>query len=191
MRIRRFWLPCVLALLLLAGAARGELRRGSGLIAEKTEWENPYYVVESPVDGPTVLITAGLHGNEPAGSRAAEQIRHWPIRRGRLIVVPRVNAPGLIELHYANGPVLSPAGREDLPEYLPLAVFRSEIAKYEPQRGTMIDTPAIAASPFGRGRAIVISPHPEAVAGLEPLVQRAVDWAGRKRDAAATGAERD
>ena len=97
--------------------------------------------------------------------------------------------PGLIELHYANGPVLSPAGREDLPEYLPLAVFRSEIAKYEPQRGTMIETPAIAASQYGRGRAMVISPHPEVVAGLETLVQRAVDWAGRKHAAAATPGE--
>ena len=93
MRIRRFRTPCLLAVLLLVGAARGELRRSSGLIAEKTEWENPYYLVDSPVDGPTLLITAGLHGNEPAGSRAAEQIRHWPIRRGRLVVVPHVNAP--------------------------------------------------------------------------------------------------
>ena len=41
------------------------------------------------------MITGGLHGNEPAGYRAAEQIRHWPIKCGKLVVVPRVNTPGL------------------------------------------------------------------------------------------------
>lgn len=44
---------------------------------------------------PVVFVTGGVHGNEPAGSHAAEQIRHWPVRRGRLIVVPRVNTLGL------------------------------------------------------------------------------------------------
>ncbi len=84
--------------------------------------------------------------------------------------------PGLMELRYANGPILSPAGKEDLPEYVPLAFFRTEISKYEPQEGTMINTPAIVASEFGKGRAIAISPHPEGTAGLESLVQRAVAW---------------
>ncbi len=84
--------------------------------------------------------------------------------------------PGLVELRYANGPILSPAGKEDLPEYIPLAFFRTEISKYEPQEGTMINTPAIVASEFGKGRAIAISPHPEGTAGLESLVQRAVTW---------------
>jgi glutamine amidotransferase-like uncharacterized protein len=84
--------------------------------------------------------------------------------------------PGLVEVRYANGPILSPAGKDDLPDYLPLAFFRTEISKYEPQAGTMIDTPAIVASEFGQGRVIAISPHLEASVGLEPLVQRAVAW---------------
>ncbi|MFO7903537.1 MAG: BPL-N domain-containing protein [Pirellulaceae bacterium] len=42
-----------------------------------------------------MLVTGGVHGNEPAGARAARQIRHWPITRGRLIVIPRCNVPGL------------------------------------------------------------------------------------------------
>jgi predicted deacylase len=29
------------------------------------------------------------------GARAAEQVRHWPVKKGRLIVVPRSNIPGL------------------------------------------------------------------------------------------------
>lgn len=93
------------------------------------------------------------------------------------------DVPGVVELRYANGPILSPAGRDDLPEYVTLAFFRTEISKYEPQKGTMIDTPAIIASEFGRGRVIAISPHPEASAGLESLVEKAVDWvAGRTAD---------
>jgi predicted deacylase len=84
--------------------------------------------------------------------------------------------PGLLDVGYANGPILSPADREDLSDYVPLAYFRTEISKWEPQEGTMIDTPAIVAAEFGKGRAIAISPHPEGTAGLEPIVQRAVTW---------------
>ncbi len=77
-------------------AAEGfEGKRSSGLLAAGTEWENPYHIVDPGVPGPALLITGGVHGNEPAGYRAAEQIRHWPIKRGKLIVVPRVNAPGI------------------------------------------------------------------------------------------------
>ena len=36
-----------------------------------------------------------MHGNEPAGASAAEQIRHWPIRSGKLIVIPRLNVTAL------------------------------------------------------------------------------------------------
>lgn len=68
----------------------------TGVIAEGSRWETPYYINDSGVDGPTVLVTGGVHGNEPAGYRAAEQIRHWPIVKGRLIVIPRANIPGLL-----------------------------------------------------------------------------------------------
>lgn len=67
----------------------------TGKIAADTRWETPFYVVDSGVEGPTVVVTGGVHGNEPAGYRAAEQIRHWPIVAGRLVVVPAVNHPGL------------------------------------------------------------------------------------------------
>ncbi|MEM9366119.1 MAG: succinylglutamate desuccinylase/aspartoacylase family protein [Planctomycetota bacterium] len=70
-------------------------RLESGMLGAGHPWQTPYYISDSGVDGPTVLITGGVHGNEPAGAAAAEQIRHWPITRGRLIVVPRVNQLGL------------------------------------------------------------------------------------------------
>lgn len=91
----RYFMSCLLLATLFTCAARAEVERTQGLIAENTEWENPYYVVDSKVDGPTLLVTGGLHGNEPAGARAADQIRHWPITRGKIVVVPRVNTPGL------------------------------------------------------------------------------------------------
>jgi len=67
----------------------------SGVLAKGTQWETTFYRRDSGVDGPVVLVTGGIHGNESAGARAAEQVRHWPIKKGRLIVVPRANIPGL------------------------------------------------------------------------------------------------
>jgi len=75
------------------GAAAGE-RTSTGLIARGTRFETPYFVRDAG-PGATVMVVGGVHGNEPAGARAAGQIRHWPIRRGRLIVVPRANVPAL------------------------------------------------------------------------------------------------
>lgn len=90
-----------IALLIVGGfhlksvEAQGASSTQSGRLGAGTTWETPWYVNDSGRDGPTVLITGGVHGNEPAGFRAAEQIRHWPVARGRLIVLPRINRLGL------------------------------------------------------------------------------------------------
>jgi predicted deacylase/glutamine amidotransferase-like uncharacterized protein len=76
--------------------ADGETRQNE-IIGKGTRWETPVYVRSSGIPGPTVMVIGGIHGNEPAGARAAGQIRHWPIVRGRLIVVPRANVEGLGE----------------------------------------------------------------------------------------------
>ena len=78
-------------------AALAAEKISSGLIAKGTKWETAFYQRDSGLPGPIVLLTGGVHGNEPAGARAAEQIRHWPITRGRLIVIPRANVAGLRE----------------------------------------------------------------------------------------------
>ena len=80
---------------LLAACPAAAVERTEGLIGGGTKWATPYYVVDSKVAGPAVMITGGMHGNEPAGARAAEQIRSWTIRRGRLIVIPRLNVTAL------------------------------------------------------------------------------------------------
>ena len=81
-------LLCVLLLAHLAHAQDGVLGRG-------TRWATPYYVIDSGKPGPCVAVIGGCHGNEPAGAYAADQIRRWPIVRGKLVVVPRANPPAL------------------------------------------------------------------------------------------------
>ena len=56
MRTARSSVLCVLVLTLFASTARGEVSRTQELIAENTEWENPYYVTDSGVEGPALLV---------------------------------------------------------------------------------------------------------------------------------------
>lgn len=65
------------------------------ILGSGTSWETPAYVLEGVETGPTVMIVGGQHGNEPAGAAAADQMRHWALRRGRLIVLPRANVRAL------------------------------------------------------------------------------------------------
>lgn len=87
-------LACFLVVALLATSCVAQSQH-SGTLGEGQPWQTSFYINDSGVEGPTVIITGGIHGNEPAGYRAADQIRHWPIRRGKLIVIPRVNTFGL------------------------------------------------------------------------------------------------
>ena len=45
-----------------------------GLLRQGTDQETAWHRVDSGKPGPVVMIVGGLHGNEPAGARAAEQI---------------------------------------------------------------------------------------------------------------------
>jgi len=81
---------------------------------------------------------------------------------------------------YANGPVMEPAGSPGIPDFTTLAVFKTEIAENDTPAGIQIDTPAILTGPFGKGRVVGISPHPEQSDGLRDLVPRLIEWsAGR------------
>ncbi|MCC5823377.1 MAG: succinylglutamate desuccinylase/aspartoacylase family protein [Phycisphaerales bacterium] len=70
------------------------------------------------MDGPTVLIIGGIHGNEPAGAHAAERILDWTPIRGRLVVVPRANVPAL-EARTRRMPDL-PRAESDLNRQFPM-----------------------------------------------------------------------
>jgi len=67
----------------------------TNILLSGTRFATPAYTIDSGVPGATVMIVGGVHGNEPAGALAAENIRQWHIAQGRLIVVPRANVPGL------------------------------------------------------------------------------------------------
>jgi hypothetical protein len=90
--LRCILLPPALLCCLAVGAAT---EHGSGTLCRGTRWETTYYTQKSDRPGPTVLIIGGIHGDEPAGAAAADQIRHWPITTGALLVLPRANVPGL------------------------------------------------------------------------------------------------
>ena len=82
------------------------------------------------------------------------------------------------EVYYGQGPLLAPYDKEELPSYETLAEYASEIAKKGAPRGVMIGTTAIARAPFGAGRVICFSPHPEKSSGPNHWMLHGVLWAG-------------
>lgn len=86
-----------------------------------------------------------------------------------------VSAP--FKVRYNNGPILVPAGRDDIPDYTPVATFLTEIAKNDTPAGIQVGSPAMAVGTFGEGRVFVSSPHPENTPGLENMIPRALLWA--------------
>jgi glutamine amidotransferase-like uncharacterized protein len=83
-------------------------------------------------------------------------------------------------VRYANGPIIKPAGRDDVPDYEILATFRTELAENSSPKGVMVNSPAWARGTFGKGRVMVSSPHPEQTAGMDAFVASAVKWAAGK-----------
>ncbi len=91
----RSWMLLAVVLAGVLPALCHAAERETGTLGEGRPWQTPYYVHDTEVPGPTVLVVGGMHGNEPAGYRAADQIRHWPVVRGKLVVVPAANVLGL------------------------------------------------------------------------------------------------
>ncbi|AHF92654.1 Biotin-protein ligase [Opitutaceae bacterium TAV5] len=84
--------------------------------------------------------------------------------------------PQAISITYANGPILEPLNRADLPGYTVDAWYRSEIAENGTPHNVMINSPAFVRATYGRGRIVAISPHPELTPGLENVVPRVLLW---------------
>lgn len=83
---------------------------------------------------------------------------------------------GPFECLYAQGPILEPAGNDEIPDYQVLSLFRTEIAENKTPAGIMVNSPAIVAGEFGKGKVLCFSPHPEQTEGLEDQVPKAVRW---------------
>lgn len=60
-----------------------------------TPQELKVYTLRGAGPGPTVLIVAGIHGDEAAGYLTAERYVDLRLTRGSLIVIPRLNAPAI------------------------------------------------------------------------------------------------
>jgi hypothetical protein len=61
------------------------------MLLDGSDSATPAVITHSGVEGPRVMILGGVHGNEPGGWLAAENIAEWDIERGSLVVVPRAN----------------------------------------------------------------------------------------------------
>ncbi|UPM41652.1 succinylglutamate desuccinylase/aspartoacylase domain-containing protein [Halocatena salina] len=57
-----------------------------------TEQETTLSINDSSSDGLTTLVVGGMHGNEPAGYLAGDDIQDWTPDTGALLVLPRANA---------------------------------------------------------------------------------------------------
>lgn len=86
----------------------------------------------------------------------------------------------LVTIYYGQGPLLSPAANDTIVDYEPLAVYETEVAKNGAPTGVMKGTTAIARAPFGKGRVVAISPHPEKTPGRDDVLQRAIRWTAGK-----------
>jgi predicted deacylase len=91
--ITKILLLCPLAV--LCGKAAASDKAATGTLLDGTPQATPFYICDSDRPGPVVMITGGVHGDEPAGAAAAERIRHWHVGRGKLIVMPTLNVRGL------------------------------------------------------------------------------------------------
>ena len=101
---RNYLIRGILCLLLVFTPTSAVLANASFVLQAGTRWETTGCIVDSGVPGPTALILGGVHGNEPAGAVAAESVCAFTPVRGKLVVAPRVNAPGLQQsLRYLPG----------------------------------------------------------------------------------------
>ncbi len=60
-----------------------------------TPSETGVVIRHSGVRGPAVVVLGGVHGNEPAGWLAADEVATWQPASGSLLVIPRANVQAL------------------------------------------------------------------------------------------------
>lgn len=69
-----------------------------------TAYNTPYYIFRGAEPGPRVLVQAGIHGDELAGTFALDaMLNKLTVVSGTLIVIPRLNRPAVRrEVRYIN-----------------------------------------------------------------------------------------
>ncbi len=85
-----------------------------------------------------------------------------------------------LPVYYHQGPLLAPAGKDDIPDYEEVATFATEIAKNGAPEGVMRGSTALARGTFGEGRVFCVSPHPEKNTDYDETIRRIVRWTGKR-----------
>src|SRR5690606_26475225 len=65
-----------------------------------------------------------------------------------------------VEWRYENGPILSPAGDPDIPDYVACVLYSEEIAEDDAPRGIMIESPALIVAELAKGRIAIFGALP-------------------------------
>lgn len=68
------------------------------VLMEGTEWATPGFAIHSGRPGSRVMVFGGVHGNEPGGWLAAEEVARWRPETGSLIVMPRLNRLATLQM---------------------------------------------------------------------------------------------
>jgi hypothetical protein len=67
------------------------------LLLPDSPWESELSIRHSGVTGPVVLVLGGVHGNEPGGWMAAEELSALQPVAGSLLVLPRANQLAIVD----------------------------------------------------------------------------------------------
>lgn len=67
----------------------------SYLSSDEIENKIKYYEIDSKKPGITVVVTAGIHGDEPAGHFAALKLKDFKLSTGKMYIFPAINNYGL------------------------------------------------------------------------------------------------
>ncbi|WP_266074719.1 M99 family carboxypeptidase catalytic domain-containing protein [Haladaptatus caseinilyticus] len=84
------------------GTSAASETQPSHTIRSGTEEETEVYVTDTGKPGPTAVVVGGLHGNEPSGYLAADDVATWSIDKGKLVVIPRANPVAIERGTYSN-----------------------------------------------------------------------------------------
>lgn len=80
------------------------------------------------------------------------------------------NQDGLIDILYAQGPIVDVNVYPNMPHCEVLAWYRSEMAKNDTPVGIQVNSPAVLLTTYGKGTIITSSPHPERTKELNWMV---------------------
>lgn len=78
-----------------ARGARSMKREPGFTLLSGTQYATPVYDIKRSNSGPTAIVVGGMHGDEHAGYRTAENVAQWSFDAGRMIVLPRANRPAI------------------------------------------------------------------------------------------------